>query len=351
MDHATSEPDAALALPSDTSASTTTAEPIAGNVFLGTDSTRQPTTPASTGTVDPNGWITDEVRELAKQWNIPEHVLPQYGSRENLENAIDQLQAQIWQLGQQVRTQAQQQQQTPYPNYYQQYPPGQYPDDTQHLATQQPTAQQPTQHKQNIPEYAPDYYYEVKLDAGEYGEELPKVFKQMNEHYARHLTDLAASIQQLYQWMGQMRAMSDHMLVQMASTKAKDIWDGIQQALHNLGPDIEQAFGSYEEASKDPQGPQAQNWQKLYQALVTLDHGYRASRMPRPDWSQLVSVAIRMAFPELDQRAQRNTILGAARNRAVGFTNRPNRSPSHQASAIERAIQRIDEWRAQHGIE
>lgn len=296
------------------------------------------TEPLPAGTNLPD-WVTQEHIELARNYRLSPEQLRYFSSADAFLAAVDEHNRRMLQASMAYGQ---------YPGAGQSPLSGMTPSPQQ--GQQEPQPQPPaSQGQQQTPEYLEDFYYKVNIDKDTYGDELATELGKMSEHYAKQLTALASSVQQLTHWLGQHRAMLEQSMQQSMQDYQRQQWADIQRSIHALGPEYQEVFGNLSDAK--PGTPQHQNWMRLYQEMKKLEAGYMATRSPMPSYAELARAALRVAMPDLITNVERNRVVQQAKRRQTGFVPRANQvPPSEEQNSLLRAAKRIDEFRHAHGL-
>lgn len=284
-------------------------------------------------------WVTQEHLELARNYRLnPEH-LAYFKSEEAFLNAVDEHNRRMLQAGM---------------AYMQQPVASQYgaqltQDQTADSDRKRASEPERKEGQQSEPDYLPDFYFKPNIDKDTYGDELATELGKMSEHYAKQLTRLAASVQQLTHWLGQHRYMLDQTMQRTMQDAQKQQWLEIERSIHDMGPEYRQVFGKLSDAK--PGSTEHQNWMRLYHEMKKLEAGYLATNSPMPSYTELARAAVRIAMPDLITKVERNRVVEQARSRQKGFVSRAYQVPkSEEPNRLLQAAKRIDEFRRSHGL-
>lgn len=277
-------------------------------------------------------WFTDDLAARAAEYGLPPEAARQYGSAENLSQALDSVDQQIVQQHQwQAQQYAQMSQQPPYYQnpyaYAQQYPQQQpqpqysqpYPQQPlpQQQMPQQPQQQQPPVEAFSLPE---------GLTEDQYGEELVDGLKGLVNHYNQEISRIRQSNEATT--MALVQAVAERLSGiegRFQSQHQQEVQKEFFGALASLPDEVKRVVGD----SPAPYGsPQAQAQQQLMQGVDVLWNGHMNRTGRAPSMRTLVNQAVKLALPQLSDNIATQRASNQLRDRQGRFTSPPNSQSS-----------------------
>ncbi|GIW60069.1 MAG: hypothetical protein KatS3mg087_1135 [Patescibacteria group bacterium] len=304
-------------------------------------------------------WVDDDVQSASAAYGINVKDLSRFQNKEEFFKALDAYNMQLLQQMQQIM-----QHQTSFPGAQQPQTPQGFGQTFAPLGAQAPVAantaqqaqqavsaaQQVQQQAQQQKRYLDEFLYKLSLDTSEYPEDFVQQLQGLNEHYASLMTQLAAANQALANQLGQVHAMVERAYMSQAAQEASQIWSGIKDAIHSMGDTFREHFPDFENVRQGTR--EYNNWMKLYETMRALHAGYAQRGVNVSDWKTLAMSALRLAFPDLVESEVRRGIVNQVQRRQGAFSARPGRNVSGGPTVSERrAIERIEQWRRDHGLE